>query len=483
MDRATEENIAKIMTYIDPDFYYKQQHVIDKLKRQNTYYSKRQLERFLTSAGRVCLMDKKSKKFPSGMITPVMIELEAYDKEFELIDTFERPEEQLDITISSKFELYDNQQVAFDSMRKLDFRCILDAATAFGKTHIGLGVINETKVPALIVVPTITIRDQWIEKMNELFPDLIGKKMSSACMFYKGDIPVVLISTVQLLVSIFKDDTINVKTRERNLLLQKFLLKSVGLMIYDEVHLAASESGKFILSTVPAYYRIGLTGSFGTREDNKDLEYIALIGERATYIRPSDLIEIERAVKLNIKFVETPQVYFSRRVNYANVYRASIINNYLRNEGVLEESDKLIDEGRQVLILVDRIEHAKILSEMGGYEWTDSSDNDRQDKFKRFRSGDMPILICTVKLAGIGFDMPPLSGLIIAGSGKSTNKFVQALGRVMRVSEGKSEAIVIDFADNCKYLREHAIERLRIYKKEPLYEVDVGKTFLKHIKR
>ena len=62
-----------------------------------------------------------------------------------------------------------------------------------------------------------------------------------------------------------------------------------------------------------------------------------------------------------------------------------------------------------------------------------------------------------------------LDALILAGSGKSSTRALQRIGRTLRPYEGKTNAIVIDFYDDCTYLRDHSKRRRSIYETEPRF--------------
>ena len=66
----------------------------------------------------------------------------------------------------------------------------------------------------------------------------------------------------------------------------------------------------------------------------------------------------------------------------------------------------------------------------------------------------------------MGIDLPILSGLVIAGAGKSSVRALQRIGRVIRPYKGKKVAAVLDFADQAPYLINHAIARKEIYQTE-----------------
>ena len=71
----------------------------------------------------------------------------------------------------------------------------------------------------------------------------------------------------------------------------------------------------------------------------------------------------------------------------------------------------------------------------------------------------------------IGVDLPSLSGLIIAGGGKSSVRALQRIGRVIRKFPGKNQAAVIDFRDQAKFLKNHSEIRHNVYASERGYDV------------
>jgi superfamily II DNA or RNA helicase len=71
----------------------------------------------------------------------------------------------------------------------------------------------------------------------------------------------------------------------------------------------------------------------------------------------------------------------------------------------------------------------------------------------------------------IGFDAPILSGLVLCGSGKSSVRCLQRLGRVIRSFPGKKRAIIIDFYDQERYLKAHSKARYNIYKSEKGFNI------------
>jgi len=74
-----------------------------------------------------------------------------------------------------------------------------------------------------------------------------------------------------------------------------------------------------------------------------------------------------------------------------------------------------------------------------------------------------------------GVDLPMLDSLILAGSGKSSGRALQRLGRVIRPYPGKKDAVVVDFIDNAKYLLNHTAARIDIYRTEAGFKIKLPK--------
>ena len=78
--------------------------------------------------------------------------------------------------------------------------------------------------------------------------------------------------------------------------------------------------------------------------------------------------------------------------------------------------------------------------------------------------------------------MPVLDALILAGSGKSSGRALQRLGRIIRPYKDKKDAIAIDFIDNAKYLRQHSQKRLETYKTESGFKIKLPKNIKTDVK-
>jgi len=97
------------------------------------------------------------------------------------------------------------------------------------------------------------------------------------------------------------------------------------------------------------------------------------------------------------------------------------------------------------------IDHAEKLKDLLGDECTTVhsklTDWERQHNMDQWKEGKKRI-ITSVNILVEGFDFPPLDCLVMARPTLSTALFLQAVGRVLRISEGKKRAFLLDLTDN-----------------------------------
>ena len=132
------------------------------------------------------------------------------------------------------------------------------------------------------------------------------------------------------------------------------------------------------------------------------------------------------------------------------------------------------------MIDVARVYHAEELVERLSREVGDrsvtmlvgrSSKEEREDGISRFIAGDAPIIVGTI--LGEGVDIPAIDVVINAEGGKAKVSTVQRL-RNLTLREGKTEAITIEFVDDHNpRFRKWTLDRLKIYRKEPAFNIEV----------
>ncbi|HPR55403.1 MAG TPA: helicase-related protein, partial [Deltaproteobacteria bacterium] len=73
------------------------------------------------------------------------------------------------------------------------------------------------------------------------------------------------------------------------------------------------------------------------------------------------------------------------------------------------------------------------------------------------------VLVATAQLIGEGFDLKQLSSIFLATPIKFTGRVKQYIGRILRVTEGKEEALIYDYLDVNGMLRNSFSSRMSAY--------------------
>ncbi|SPF56496.1 conserved hypothetical protein [Candidatus Desulfosporosinus infrequens] len=134
-------------------------------------------------------------------------------------------------------------------------------------------------------------------------------------------------------------------------------------------------------------------------------------------------------------------------------------------------ANELVKSGRKVLIFVTRIDHGEVLQKMGGGEFLYSLHPKRDELIDSFKDGNIKCLISTSVL-NEGFDLPIIDAVILAGPVKSIIMTLQRIGRALRPYPNKSDAIIVDFADNCLFLKDHFQRRFERYILENSWKIE-----------
>lgn len=204
-------------------------------------------------------------------------------KEFELLASIiedgtlpfsEMPVEAADLRTFTAIELRDYQEEAWQLFKQKGAVGIY-YPFGTGKSFLGVYVCGKLKGAKLVIVPTITLKEQWQEKLKEF-----GIKDTEVQTYYS---------------------------------FQKVKNQQWTLVIYDECHHLPANT--FIrLSTLKTKYRIGLSGS-PYREDGRVNYIIALTGfpiglawekffELGIIKRPTVTVKIVKTFKDKLKYFE-----------------------------------------------------------------------------------------------------------------------------------------------------------------------------------
>ena len=104
---------------------------------------------------------------------------------------------------------------------------------------------------------------------------------------------------------------------------------------------------------------------------------------------------------------------------------------------------------------------------------------DRRTEVKTLLVDKKINVILASTIFDLGIDIPELNALVLCGSGKSTIRALQRIGRVIRFLPNKKYAAVVDFYDQVKFLKKHSQLRADIYSSEDGFKVILCKEMIK----
>lgn len=260
----------------------------------------------------------------------------------------------------------------------------------------------------------------------------------------------------------------------------KYVVENSLVSVFDEAHFTST-------NTIQSIYKASkncrfLFGMSATpwKDGGDDLLLESICGPRIFNMSASKLIDQGYLVQPKITVLNVPKIK-EEPSSYHQAYSYYIVNNQIRNEMVINAAKTLIGMGRKVLILIKQIKHGKILANMlqgiPHYFLNGEIDSETREVVKEaFSDGRLKCLIAS-NILDMGVDIPVLDSLILVGSGKSSVRALQRIGRAIRKNEDKKDALVVEFWDNIKYLEKHSSTRIAIYQTEPKFIIKFPKDF------
>ena len=373
---------------------------------------------------------------------------------------------------------YPYQMDALEVIKKKDCG-IIRVATGGGKSLIAALMTAFFGKSTIIYVVGKDLLHQMHKFLSSIFDDEIGIIGDGLCTI--KDINIVSVWTVGQALGMKKSTIIaDSSDGEKSLDPQKHInikamMRSAKVHIFDECHLAACDTIQNISRHINPEYVYGMSAS-PWRDDGADMLIESIFGSKILEVPASYLIENGYLVKPIIKFIKVPKLSEDPPKTYPTVYKRYIIENPVRNNHIINGAQSLVKQGYQTLVLYSRIAHGKFLHSeieksipcmlLSGKDSTKK----REEVKNKLENGDINCIVAST-IFDIGVDLPSLSGLIIAGGGKSSVRALQRIGRVIRKYPGKQHAAIIDFLDQAKFLKYHSMARHKVYASEQGFDV------------
>ena len=328
---------------------------------------------------------------------------------------------------------------------------IISLQTGGGKTVCALYIASQLRLPALILVHSTFLRDQWVERIRAFLPNArIGTVQGETVDIEDKDIVVGMLQTISM-----KD--LPPKTFER-----------IGLVIVDECHHIASESFSQAIPKLTSKYMLGLSAT----PERKDKLMRVINWHLGPILYQSDTNDkIDAGVRVEyIEFETDDEGFNTVELNKAGVMSTVHMVNKLvefedRNKLIIELIEDIYSEpDRNVLVLTDRVEHTKkILSMLPAHTQSETGilSSGMKPGVRDEFCASKRILISTYQLVKEGFDVAKLNTLVMATPRPDIEQIV---GRILRVEKSKrtTEPLIIDIVDTT--FRRQFQTRLGLYK-------------------
>lgn len=305
----------------------------------------------------------------------------------------------------------------------------------------------------LILVPKLDLIEQFAENLVTYGIDssLIGK----FCGYQKDTEQPFIVSTWQ---SMHK---------------QKELLKQFNVLIADECHgLKADVVRSVTEKMVNANIRLGFTG---TMPDSKS-DYMLVEGVLGPIIDKVGYTELQEANQISDIDITVVNINYPESITTKMVFddftaeKDFIEGDIKRNKIICKIAHEYTKKDMNVLILVKKIDHSKVLFDIldemevdvevvtGETKITDRN-NIRRDVEKTGGT----VIVATVGVYSTGVSINRLHTVIFASAGKSKIQTLQSVGRGLRLHTTKKILNLYDFCENLKFSQQHARKRIKYY--------------------
>jgi DNA repair protein RadD len=229
----------------------------------------------------------------------------------------------------------------------------------------------------------------------------------------------------------------------------RIALPKVDLLILDEAHLWLAETRQALVSAFPDAKVVGLTAT-PARGDGRGLgvmfeELVMTTGVRALtdqgYLVPARYFAPSKpdleGIKLD-KDGDYQQKALGVRVDQPKLV-GDIVQNWMRIAPGKSTAVFCTTRSHSRHVCEEFLRHGIRAEHLDG----ETDIDERKAILDRVKSGETTVL-CNVFVATYGLDIPNLECAVLARPTRNITLYLQIVGRVLRICEGKTEAIVID---------------------------------------
>jgi len=359
-------------------------------------------------------------------------------------------------------ELRDYQKDAINKWQEAGCQGIIVAPCGAGKTMMGLGAMQICDQKTIVLVHTSDLAVQWKERIaaqlttedgTGLVPTGYDVKVTMYGNGKKDDTGAIVIASFQTLARMRFDELLEFG-------------KQFGLCIVDEAHHVPASTFSAVMFGMPARARLALTATPDRPDGLSDIMYWHF-GKAVAEIHTKDLIKNGNVLAPVVKFHKTG--WKPKRDRDWMKMINEMCSDDFRNDQILDMVESFINDGRQVLVLSDRVQHCvDMADDLANRGIAAASLVGRMTKKQRAQvladanNRELEAIFATT-VADEGLDLPSLDTLILTTPTKSMGRIQQRIGRIMRIADEKLQPLVIDLVDEPPALFYMHKKRSRFY--------------------
>lgn len=336
----------------------------------------------------------------------------------------------------SKKQLYDYQKIIVDKTLNTTDNILIKLPTGGGKTLISSEIIRYLIAwgifkQVLFVAPKIVLMNQTIKAFQE--ESLNPHKIHGTNKYNINH---------RLFVS-----TIHTASKKKDL--------NVDVIIIDEVHYGFDgKMFKNLIENNPNARIIGLSATPYTQEGKKIKGFTYIDDIDVKYLMQNDFL-VQK-----LRQYELVKQDLSGIALYAGDYNQKQLSHVVCNKNtiveIIETTSSFISKSKKTIVFAVDIMHAELLTKAyqdAGFiaKALHSKMNKDEnlepmeigEEIENFRIGSTKILVSVLMLT-TGFDVPDTDCAVIARPTKSQNLYKQMVGRILRKSTNKKEAVLLD---------------------------------------
>ena len=223
------------------------------------------------------------------------------------------------------------------------------------------------------------------------------------------------------------------------------------MIIVDEAHHVPSTTFSIILSILNPRYMYGLTAT-PYRGDKMEVLLFRYVGPIRALIPYDEVINDFGIMKPKVlcRMIKSENV----EGNNTQKIISSLIIKKQRNIIITKDVIYEARNNNYCIVLSDRKKHCEILYNNIKELWDktvivtgDYNDKHNNKQIELLNNKEVTVIVTTFKKLGEGFDVNFLNRAFSTVSFRSKSKIEQMIGRIQRVVEGKTEAILYDYID------------------------------------